>query len=117
MPDSEDEAEEPPAPACLTASQAVVDGLLAEAAPGGGAGSGGSASTQRPEAWQEEPVLRGPAAVTLLLPRDARGELGLDSRRFALPGRQASAGALLALVHSYYAEQVRLMLCEAWRGL
>ena len=128
IPDSEDEEEAPP-PACfVSASQAVVDGMLYEAAGSGdgsgcahgGSGDGAAAPVAAP-AWLQDVVLRGPAQLTLLLPRDAAGELGLDTRCVALPRSGArgapscaelTAAGLLELIHSYYEEQVRADVCE-----
>ena len=97
---------------CITASQAVVDVMLRQAGcdgsgDGGGGGGRGHTAAQLAASWQEDAVLRGAAQLTLLLPRDARGELGLDTRCFPLgPLRQFTAGQLLQLVHAYYQEQV-----------
>jgi hypothetical protein len=114
----EEEEEELAALRCVSASQAVVDVVLREAGSdhssgGGGCGGGRAcAAGQQAASWQDCVVLRGAAQLTLLLPRDARGELGLDTRCFPLgPLRQLSAGQLLWLVHAYYEEQVCLPGC------
>jgi hypothetical protein len=117
--EEEEEEEELAALRCISASQAVVDVLLLEAggdSSGGGGGDRGLTAGQQATSWQDGVVLRGAAQLTLLLPRDARGELGLDTRCFPLgPLRQLTAGQLLRLVHAYYQEQVWLrMPASAW---
>lgn len=137
IPDSEGEEEDEWAAVCCTsASQAAVQSVLLDAAAGGsssgGCATGGAGAKAAPAkgqaaAWQAEVVLSGAAQLTLLFPRDARGELGLDTRIVPLlpaaqatgqqsgmahaaagpaARRQLTAGALLALVHGYYAEQL-----------
>lgn len=110
IPDSEDEEEAAAGIRCLTDSQAVVGDLLMQAAPNSGIGGCGGPPAQAgwgpADAWRDAPLLRGVASLTLLLPRDARGELGLDSRSFPLPRQEATAAHLLGFVHSYYQEQV-----------
>lgn len=115
--EEEEEEEELAALRCISASQAVVDVLLLEAGDdGSGGGDRGFTAGQQATSWQDGVVLWGAAQLTLLLPRDARGELGLDTRCFPLgPLRQLTAGQLLRLVHAYYQEQVWLrMLASAW---
>ncbi|KAL4458919.1 hypothetical protein ABPG75_013784 [Micractinium tetrahymenae] len=150
IPDSEGEEEDGWAALCCpSASQAAVQSVLLEAAAGSGcsgAGVSGSGAQKLPgqgkaPAWQAEVVLSGAAQLTLLFPRDARGELGLDTRIIpllpAVPAagprgslqqavagaaaqRQLTAGALLALVHGYYAEQLlsqeQLHLLQSFPG-
>lgn len=112
IPDSEDE-EEQARLCCISASQAAVADVLCEAAGAEQSGerSSGADPAAAAAAWQQDVVLQGPAALTLLLPRDARGQLGSDTRSFAVPaGRQArelTAAQLLGFVHAYYAEEVR----------
>lgn len=126
IPDSEDE-EEGASWHCITASQAVVDGVLQEAgaAPsprGGGAAQPALAAVDA--SWRDAVVLRGPAELTLLLPRDGRGELGLDTRCIPLGGpgqpRALTAAGALAAVHSFYAEALQpeeqLQLLQAFPG-
>ena len=113
IPDSEDEEEQAHL-CCISASQAAVADVLCEAGqPGGGsrAGADPAAAASAAAAWQQDVVLQGPATITLLLPRDARGELGSDTRSFAVPAghqaaRELTAAQLLACVHGYYAEKV-----------
>lgn len=108
-----------PSACFVTCSQAVVEGVLLEAYDGGSGGGGAPGPTAAP-AWLQAPVLRGPAQLTLLLPRDAAGELGLDTRCVPLPcgGRggqpELSAAGLLQLIHSYYAGQVSWALRLRW---
>ena len=116
IPDSEDE-EEQARLCCISASQAAVADVLCEAAGADRpSGSGGTADpAAAAAAWQQNVVLQGAASLTLLLPRDARGELGSDTRCFAVPaggqaGRELTAAQLLAFVHGYYAEEVRRVL-------
>lgn len=115
---------------CITASQAAVQDLVQQAAPGptvdGFAPGGGAAAGRHAaglasgSAWQQAVALHGVGQLTLLLPRDARGELGLETRCIPLAAvgrgpagggsaqqRQLTAAQLLELVHSYYQEQVR----------
>ena len=85
--------------------------MLCEAAAADQPGKArGGADPAAAAAWQQDVVLQGPATITLLLPRDARGELGSDTRCFAFPaGRQArelTAAQLLSFMHAYYAEEV-----------
>jgi hypothetical protein len=71
-----------------------------------------TAAPARPQAWLDDVALRGPGQVTLLLPRDARGELGLATLSVSVPpvgggsGRHLTAGQLLEFVHGYYQQQV-----------
>lgn len=119
IPDSEDE-EEACASFCTTASQAAVDALVQEGA-GGDTARAARQAAEAAGAWQDAVVLRGPAQLTLLLPRDQHGELGLDTRCVPLPraapghaAGELTAGQLLRLVHEYYQEQVRA--CRALAG-
>ncbi len=147
IPDSEGEEEDEWAGlCCASASQAAVQSVLLDAAAsgsgGGGTGAHAAPAQGDPAAWQAEVVLSGVAQLTLLFPRDARGELGLDTRVIQLapavaptaghPGglqqagsgpvahRQLTVGALLALVHGYYAEQLpsqeQLQLLQGFPG-
>jgi len=115
IPDSEDE-EEQARLCCISASQAVVADVLCDAAGTDRPSSSGAADpAAAAPAWQQDVVLQGAASVTLLLARDARGELGSDTRCFAVPaggqaGRELTAAQLLAFVHGYYAEEVRRVL-------
>ncbi|PSC76077.1 hypothetical protein C2E20_0748 [Micractinium conductrix] len=120
VPDSEDEDQaDGGGLCCVSASQAAVQDLLLES-PAAGSGSGGA--HPQAAAWQASAVLPGVATLTLLLPRDARGELGLDTRCITLPlppspgnaagaagasaQRQMTAGAMLQLVHDHYSESL-----------
>ncbi|PRW59970.1 BRCT domain DNA repair [Chlorella sorokiniana] len=127
IPDSEDEEEEQARLCCISASQAVVADVLCEATEGadhpGDGSAGAEPAAAAAAAWQQDVVLHGPASVTLLLPRDARGELGSDTRCFIVPAgrqgaRELTAAQLLGLVHSYYAEQLppgeQLSLLQAY---
>ena len=90
----------------ISETQAAAEDLLA--ACGSPAACGGAAAVAvapRLPAWLSDVALRAPS-VTLVLPRDARGVLGHDTRCLVLPGRQATAEALLRLIHGHY--QVRL---------
>ena len=134
VPDSEDEDQaDGGGLCCVSASQAAVQDLLLES-PAAGSGSGGA--HPQAAAWQASAVLPGVATLTLLLPRDARGELGLDTRCITLPlppspgnaagaagasaQRQMTAGAMLQLVHDHYSEslgnQEQLQLLQVRMG-
>lgn len=133
VPDSEGEEEDGLAAlCCASSSQAAVQSVLLDAVASGSDCAGGASVHAAPAegqaaAWQAEVVLPGVAQLTLLFPRDARGELGLDTRVIPLPladplatqqgslqqaearpaaPRHLTAGALLALVHQYYSEQL-----------
>lgn len=138
IPDSEDEDDFGAVGGfcCVSASQAAVADLVSEAAAGSAPGQldavPAGAAAGAASSWAEEVVLRGVTQLTLLLPRDAHGELGLDIRCYTL-AEVAAAGAaaaspqgsgsngssstgqhhlqltaaqLLRLIHSYYREQV-----------
>lgn len=86
-------------------TQAAAEDLLAACgSPDAGGGAAAAAAAPRLPAWLGDVALRAPS-VTLVLPRDAHGVLGHDTRCFVLPGRQATAEALLRLIHGHY--QVR----------
>ncbi|GAB4823283.1 hypothetical protein N2152v2_010329 [Parachlorella kessleri] len=116
IPDSEDEEDQ----FCLGATQAAYNEALnsfeqaqgySQAAARGMSltahDSNGGGGSPAQHGWlQEAAGFPGAASITLLLPRDGRGELGHDSRCFALPGRAASPLELLHFVHSYYQEAI-----------
>eukprot|EP00887_Chlorella_sp_A99_P006628 scaffold3.g6628.t1 len=108
IPDSEEEEESQSQGLLLTATQAEVGAVLAECSGGSGSGGGSPAGQQgcslRSD-WMEEVVFRGPS-LTVLLPRDARGELGHASLAWELEGRRLAAGELLARIHSHYGESL-----------
>ena len=116
IPDSEDEEEEEENDQflCFQGTQAAYAAALGELAAGSGgsrdsspaSSSGGAAG----RGWLGEVVFRGAASLTLVLPRDGRGELGHDTRCFPLEGRAATTEHLLRLIHGYYQVRPELVL-------